>query len=83
MSGEPCRFNFLGEPAADGSVPRFVENFDDLENWVLEIVSEPHNGELQYYTDRSENIRIEDGILKIRPLKEDYEHRHYTSGEVF
>ena len=50
--------NFLGEPAANGSVPRLVENFDDLENWVLEIVSEPHNGELQYYTDRSENIRI-------------------------
>ena len=40
------------------------------------------NEELQYYTGRSENISVEDGILKIVALKEDYEGSAYTSARL-
>ena len=30
----------------------FERDFDTLENWEIEVVSEPYNNELQYYTDR-------------------------------
>ena len=52
--------------------PIWVENFDNLStnDWVIEIVSNPHNNELQYYTDRKANIRAENGHLVLTPLKE-------------
>ena len=28
------------------------------------------------------NVRVEEGYLKLIPLKEKYEHRQYTSGKV-
>tara|TARA_R110001583_G_scaffold44521_1_gene141180 strand:+ start:13795 stop:14874 length:1080 start_codon:yes stop_codon:yes gene_type:complete len=37
------------------------------------------NGESQYYTNRSENVIIEDGMLKITAKKENYEGAEYTS----
>ena len=37
---------------------------------------------MQYYTDRTDNIKVEDGKLVITPLKEAYEHRSYTSGRM-
>lgn len=40
------------------------------------------NRELQYYTDRTENVRVEDGCLVIEALKEDYQNNHYTSGRI-
>ncbi|MFI3239580.1 MAG: glycoside hydrolase family 16 protein [Bacteroidales bacterium] len=40
------------------------------------------NSELQYYTDRSENSRIEDGTLIIDVLKETYVNRSYTSARL-
>ena len=40
------------------------------------------NDELQYYTGRSENISVEDGILKIVALKENYEGSGYTSARL-
>ena len=36
----------------------------------------------QYYTDRNVNVRVEDGYLKLTPLREKYAHRDYTSGKV-
>jgi len=41
------------------------------------------NNELQYYTDRSENLFTRDGCLVIRALKESYQHLNYTSGKLW
>ena len=40
------------------------------------------NQELQYYTDRTENVRVEDGNLVIEARKEKYDNRDYTSGRI-
>lgn len=40
------------------------------------------NGEAQYYTDRSENVRVEDGVLKITALREDFSGAQYTSARI-
>lgn len=40
------------------------------------------NNELQYYTDRTQNCRIEDGKLIIRGLKENYQNYQYTSARI-
>jgi beta-glucanase (GH16 family) len=37
------------------------------------------NGEKQYYTSRSDNVIVENGILKIKAKKESYEGSEYTS----
>jgi len=41
-----------------------------------------YNNELQYYTDRPENIFIDDGKLHIRAQKEDYGGMNYTSARI-
>lgn len=40
------------------------------------------NGESQYYTDRPENVIIEDGLLKIIPKKENFMGSEYTSARI-
>ena len=40
------------------------------------------NNEWQYYTDRPENARVEDGKLVIEARKEDYEGSSYTSARL-
>ena len=40
------------------------------------------NHELQWYTDRPENIRIEDGILIIEAREEEFIRSDYTSGRM-
>jgi beta-glucanase (GH16 family) len=41
------------------------------------------NGELQYFTDRSENVRLENGLLILEARKERYGLYHdYTSGRI-
>jgi beta-glucanase (GH16 family) len=40
------------------------------------------NNELQYYTDRPENITIDDGILNITARNEQFEGMNYTSGRI-
>lgn len=37
------------------------------------------NGEQQYYTSRSDNVIVQDGILKIKAKKESFEGSQYTS----
>lgn len=41
------------------------------------------NNELQYYTNRPENIRIVNGCLEIEARKETYENREYTSARIY
>lgn len=40
------------------------------------------NNELQYYTDRTQNIKVEDGMLKITALKESFMGSSYTSARI-
>lgn len=40
------------------------------------------NNELQYYTTRTENIRVQNGCLEIEARKENYEERNYTSARI-
>ncbi|BAO75024.1 endo-1,4-beta-xylanase A precursor [Winogradskyella sp. PG-2] len=61
----------------------------DLTKWSYEIgngeaqgIPGWGNNELQYYTDRLENVVVEDGMLKIRALQEDFEGLGYTSGRI-
>jgi len=40
------------------------------------------NHELQYFTGRSKNVKVEDGKLKIMALNESYNGFNYTSGKI-
>ncbi|MBY0243820.1 MAG: glycoside hydrolase family 16 protein [Sphingobacteriaceae bacterium] len=40
------------------------------------------NNESQYYTNRPENVVVENGILKIKTLKENYSGSSYTSARI-
>ncbi|WP_188649905.1 glycoside hydrolase family 16 protein [Yeosuana aromativorans] len=40
------------------------------------------NSELQYYTDRPENIKVENGMLKITAQKESFMGSQYTSARI-
>ncbi len=40
------------------------------------------NNELQYYTDRPENVTVEGGVLKITARREDFEGSGYTSARI-
>jgi beta-glucanase (GH16 family) len=40
------------------------------------------NNELQYYTSRSQNIRVENGLLKLTLLRENYGGSQYTSARI-
>ena len=41
------------------------------------------NNELQYYTSRQENIRVNNGCLEIEARKEKYDNREYTSARIY
>jgi len=64
-----------------------VDGAPDSALWNYEIGKGPGNDgwgnqELQYYTDRPENIIVEDGMLKITALQESYEGSAYTSSRI-
>ena len=40
------------------------------------------NNELQYYSKRPQNIKVEDGVLKITAIKESFMGAAYTSGRI-
>lgn len=40
------------------------------------------NNELQYYTDREENVKVSNGTLKLIARQENYEGYSYTSGRI-
>lgn len=63
----------------------FDETAIDTAKWTFEIgtgASGWGNNEWQYYTNRSENAFVQDGILHIRASKEDYEGAKYTSARM-
>lgn len=69
------------------------DNFEgdtlDEENWSFQIgdgcaegICGWGNNELEYYTDRSENVRVEDGKLIVEARKEAFSGYAYTSGRI-
>lgn len=55
----------------------------DLANWTYDIGGWGWgNGEAQYYTDRSENARVEDGRLVIEAHQERFDDSFYTSARL-
>jgi beta-glucanase (GH16 family) len=53
------------------------------ENWTYDIGGWGWgNGEAQYYTDRPENARVENGLLVIEARQEQYEGSYYTSARM-
>lgn len=54
-------------------------------DWVFDIGTGSNgwgNNELQFYTSRPENVRIESGVLVIEARKEQYSSREYTSARL-
>lgn len=54
-------------------------------NWVCEIGTGSSgwgNNELEYYTNRLDNVRVEDGSLIIEAKKENYSGMGYTSARI-
>lgn len=55
----------------------------DLDNWTYDIGGWGWgNGEGQYYTDRTTNARVEDGLLVIEAHQERFEDSYYTSARL-
>ncbi len=54
----------------------------DSNKWSYEVRNQWYNEESQATTDRLENVRVENGLLKITAKKENYEGKSYTSGRV-
>lgn len=55
----------------------------DLENWTYDLGGGGWgNQEWEYYTDRSENARVEEGALIIEAHKERFENQNYTSARL-
>ena len=81
------------ESSATSSVPEgfqlvWQDEFNseelDLNNWQYEIGGWGFgNGEAQFYNQRSENVRVENGLLVIEARFERYQESYYTSGKIF
>lgn len=55
----------------------------DRQNWAFDIGGHGWgNGEMQYYTDRSENARLENGLLVVEAVQEKYDGSYYTSARL-
>ena len=71
----------------DGMELVWSDEFDgdtiDTANWTYDIGGWGWgNGEAQYYTDRPENARTQNGLLVIELLQERYEGSYYTSARL-
>lgn len=61
----------------------FSDETLDLTLWDVEIGGHGWgNNESQFYTDRTENIRLEEGMLIIEARDEFFVRRNYTSGRI-
>ena len=55
----------------------------DPSKWVYVVGGDGFgNQELEYYTDRPQNLVLDNGMLVIRALKEDYSGRGFTSARI-
>lgn len=62
-----------------------VDGAPDASIWKNDIgtgINGWGNNELQYYTDRNQNVKVENGYLLITAQKENYEGASYTSAKL-
>ena len=63
-----------------------VDGSISLDKWNTETVAPNNgswwNGELQYYTDKENNIKIEGGLLMITAKYESFNGKNYTSARI-
>lgn len=85
----PAEPSAMPEPvgALDGWELVWQDEFDgpeiNPENWTYDIGGGGWgNNEWQFYTDRPENARIEDGVLVIEAREEEHRGRNYTSARL-
>ncbi|RIK67084.1 MAG: hypothetical protein DCC65_07640 [Planctomycetota bacterium] len=76
----------LAAPARSQSLV-WSEEFDgppiDSGSWTFDVGGSGFgNAELQFYTARPENVFIENGVLVIRALRENYEGKQFTSARL-
>ncbi|WP_405326202.1 family 16 glycosylhydrolase [Leeuwenhoekiella sp. LLG6367-2.1] len=81
-----------GPVAEEDTFPNLLwsDEFDangapDASKWTYDIGNGQvgwGNNEVQYYTDRSENVIIEDGVLKITARRENYMGQEFTSARL-
>jgi len=74
------------EPSTAGDTLVFADEFEtpgspDPARWGYDI-GYIANNEKQYYTSRSENARVEDGVLVIEARREPYQGYAYTSARL-
>lgn len=77
----------IAAPLATAQTPIWSEEFDgdklDLTSWTYDTGGHGFgNQELQYYTARQENVRLDNGDLVITALREDYEGKPFTSARI-
>ncbi len=61
----------------------FEREFVDPDKWTMEIGGHGWgNNEKQFYTDRMENVRLEEGCLVIEARNEFFIRRDFTSGRI-
>jgi len=79
-----CLFIFYTLGMAQNRELVWSEEFNgstvDDNQWDFDIG--PTNDNVHYYTDRSENVQIVDGVLHIKALDESYMGYNYTSGLI-
>ncbi len=54
----------------------------DTSFWQFQTGGNNSNNELQYYTDRTENLEVKDGFLTITAREEQYQGSDYTSARI-
>jgi len=62
-----------------------TDDFIDGDIWTFDIGNGTNgwgNNEEQFYTNRTENVSVQNGILIIKALKEDYNGSDYTSSRI-
>ena len=76
-------------PSDSGWQLQWSDEFDgnslNTSTWTYEIGTGQNgwgNGEVQYYTNRTDNVNVSDGTLKIIAKRESYNGSQYTSGRI-
>ena len=72
---------FEDEFDTDGVIDQTVWNFE-IGDGTSQGIPGWGNNELQYYTDRSENITVENGMLLITARQEAFNGANYTSARI-
>jgi hypothetical protein len=75
---------YLGNTELEWSDEFDTEGSPIISKWAYDIGTNDGwgNGELQYYTSRSDNVIVEEGFLKIKAKKENFESAKYTSARL-